>query len=128
MQQILNLIIMNEQQFEQISSLRKIIVDDNGYAFLTLNRDGNILKAEDEDYSLDLDSVETKSKTQWNIFGDICERIIKDTYAAHKFDYENAAEHRRKIVFSYLINEHQASMDCEISAKLALQHLGLIKL
>lgn len=108
---------MNEQQFEQISSLRKVIVDDNGYAFLTLNREGNILKAEDEDYTIDLDKFETKSKTQWNIFGDICEKIIKDTYPAHKFDYENAAEHKRKICCSYCISEHQASMDCTINVK-----------
>ena len=108
---------MTEKELEQISTLRKIIVDDNGYAFLTLNREGNILKAEDEDYSLDLDNVETKSKTQWNIFGDICERIMKDTYAAHKFDYDNAAEHKRKIVFSYLINDHQASMECTMNVK-----------
>ena len=108
---------MNEQQFEQIKSLHKIIVDDNGYAFLTLNRDGNILKAADEDYSLDINSVETKSKTQWNIFGDICERIVTDTYPNHKFDYENAASHKRKIVFSYMINERQASMECTLNVK-----------
>lgn len=116
---------MNEKQYFQISSLRKIIVDDNGYEFLTLNRDGNILKAEDEDYSLDLDSLKTRSRNQWSIFYDICERIIKDTYVAHKFDYDNATEHNRNICFSYLINKHQASMECEINIKKTLKLLGL---
>lgn len=119
---------MTEKELEQISSLRKIIVDDNGYAFLTLNRDGNILKAEDEDYSLDISTLEPSQATQWSVFSEICYKIIKDTYAAHKFDYDNAAEHKRKINFSYLINEHQASMVCELTAKLALQHLGLMKI
>lgn len=119
---------MTEKELEQISSLHKIIVDDNGYAFLTLNRDGNILKAEDEDYSLDISTLEPSQATQWSVFSEICYKIIKDTYAAHKFDYDNAAEHKRKIVFSYLINERQASMGIEITAKLALQHLGLMKI
>jgi len=108
---------MTKKQLEQISSLRKIIVDDNGYAFLELKRDGNIFKAENEDYSLDIDSVETKANTQWDIFGDICERIVKDTYPNHKFDYENAVAHKRRIVFSYMINEHQTSMECTMNVK-----------
>lgn len=118
---------LTKQQLEQISSLHKIIVDDNGYAFLTLNRDGNILKAEDEDYSLNIEEVKSLLDTQHGIFSDICYQIIKDTYSAHKFDYDNAVEHKRKINFSYCINEHQASMVIEISAKNALQHLGLIE-
>lgn len=118
---------MNEQQYFQISSLHKIIVDDNGYAFLTFHRHGNILKADNEDYSLDLDSLKTKTRTQWNIFGVICDQIIKDTYVAHKFDYDNAAEHNRKICFSYCISENQASMECEINIKKALKLLGLMK-
>ena len=108
---------MNEKQKEQIKSLRGILVDDNGYLFLELKRDGNILKATNEDYSLDLDSVETRSRNQWSIFGDICERIMKDTYPAHKFDYENAAAHKRKIVFSYMINDRQCSMEITLNSK-----------
>lgn len=108
---------MTEKQKEQIKSLYSIDVDDNGYLFLELKRDGNIFKAKNEDYLLDLDSVVTRSRNQCSIFRDICERIIKDTYPAHKFDYENAAAHKRKIVFSYMINEHQYSMECTLNVK-----------
>ena len=108
---------MNDKQKEQIKSLRGIDVDDNGYLFLELKRDGNIFKATNEDYSLDIDSVVTRSRNQWSIFSDICERIMKDTYHVHKFDYENAAAHRRRIVFSYMINERQCSMEITINPK-----------
>ena len=106
---------MNEKQKEQLCNLYGIDVDDNGYLFLSFKREGNILKAENEDYSLDLDTFKTRSRRQWSIFSDICEMIMKDTYPNHKFDYENAAAHNRKIVFSYLINERQYAMEITIN-------------
>ena len=85
----------------KFTDLEEIVVNDNGFAFLTLIVEGDVLNISDcaEKCELNWDLTSFKS------FKDLCKTILKDTYPYIQWCYDNAETQKRKIEFLYKSKE-----------------------